>query len=173
MFFLMFFMRPENMAAAVFPPGACMRRSIPVLTALLLSGCGEEDVKLWGSIDETFSLAWDRHEIKKQGTSLLIEYVRELGDGTEEKPCKLVVETANLEIVPNSDLLAETFTDEIVTLYRVAGSGGEFPGIAGGTLHFDDYAFFQGGLISGNFTVLFENGRNLFGNFSAIVEEIE
>ena len=152
-----------------------MRRSILAITvsAALLSGCGEPDVDLWGSIDETFSLEFDRHEIKKQGTALLIEYIKEIGNGAEEKPCKLVVETANLLIVPNSDLQRESFLDGIVSLERIAAVGGDYPPVNGGTLHFEDYEFFDGRLISGNFTVLFENGRNLFGNFYDEVEEIE
>jgi len=152
-----------------------MRRSILAIatSAALLSGCGEPDVALWGSVDETFDLTFDRHEIKKQGTALLIEYIRELDHGAEEKPCKVVVETANLLIVPNSDLQADAFEEGIVTLERVAAVGGEYPPITGGTLHFEDYQFLDGAIISGNFTVLFENGRNLFGNFYAEVEEIE
>lgn len=152
-----------------------MRRSVLLIatSAVLLNGCGEPDVDLWGSIDETFKLDFDRHEIKKQGTALLIEYIKELGNGAEEKPCKVVIDTANLLIVPNSDLKADAFEEGIITLERIAGVGGDYPPITGGTLHFDEYEFVNGGLISGNFTILFENGRNLFGNFYAEVEEIE
>jgi hypothetical protein len=152
-----------------------MFRSIVVLafSSLVLSACGEADVALWGSIDETFSLEFDRHEVKKQGTALLIEYIKVDKHGGEEKPCKLVVETANLLIVPNSDLKAEAFEDGIVQIERIALGGAEYPPITGGTLHFDDYQFVNGAIISGNFTILFENGRNLFGNFYAEVEEIE
>jgi hypothetical protein len=152
-----------------------MRRSLVAIavSAALATACGEPDVDLWGSIDETFNLEFDRHEIKKQGTALLIEYIKELSEEAEEKPAKLVVQTANLLIVPNSDLQREAFLDGIVTLERVAVAGGDFPPISGGTLHFDDYQFVAGGLISGSFTTLFENGRNLSGNFMAEVEEIE
>jgi hypothetical protein len=143
------------------------------VAAFGLGACGEKDVDLWGSIDETFSLEFTDHEINKQGTALLIEYIKEDENGGVEKPCRLVVETANLLIVPNSDLDASAFEEGIVQIERVAIGGAEYPPITGGTLHFDDYQFVAGATISGNFTILFENGRNLFGNFNAIVEEIE
>lgn len=150
-----------------------MRRSLPAIAVVLLSGCGEPDVDLWGSIDETFSLEFDRHEIKKQETALLVEYIKELGGGAEEKPAKLVVNTANLLIEPNSELKADAFEEGIVTLERVAAVGGDYPPITGGTVFFEEYQFVDGGLVSGTFTILFENGRNLFGNFNDLVEEIE
>jgi hypothetical protein len=151
--------------------GLDMRLSaIGLVFAGLSIGCGGQNNELWGSIDATLSLEFTKVDLIKQGVALRIEYIKELGEG-EEVACKVVVDTANLQIVPNSDLKNEAFEKGIVTLDRTAA--GEFPPISSGLLHFDDYEFKRKGALSGGFTILFENGRNLFGDFEGKLKEIE
>jgi hypothetical protein len=143
-----------------------------IAPALLLVGCGEADNDLWGSIDESFPLSFDRVDIIKQDPSLRVEYIKEIHGG-EAKHCKLVVNTQNLEIEDNTELGDEEFADGIATIERVAPTGGDFPPVEGGTVHFIDWNFEAKGHMDGEFTVLFENGRNLFGNFDGKVTEID
>ena len=148
-----------------------MVRVFCVLMLVGLTACGEAANDLWGSIDESFPLNFDRVDILKQNLALRIEYIKKIHGG-EDKVCKVVVNTNNLNIKDNSELKGDAFADEIVTVERVAATGGDYPPITGGNLRFDVYEFKTGGKIDGDFTVNFQNGRNLFGNFDGKVKEI-
>ncbi len=140
---------------------------------LLLAGvtaCGDGDNALWGSMDELYALDFERVDIVKQLATLRIEYVKPIKGSDPELPCKLAVNTANLKITDNSDLKTDAFTDKIVTIERVARAG-EFPPLESGTVHFGTFEFERGGMVNGEFSILFENGRTLFGNFNGAVEE--
>jgi hypothetical protein len=150
-----------------------MRSLVFPLTALLTSvACGEADNDLWGAIDESFPLSFDRVDVIKQGLSLRVEYVKELHGG-EVKHCKLVVNTESLEIEDNTELGDEYFADGTVVVQRVAPTGGDFPPVENGTVHLIDWNFKAKGRIDGEFSVLFTNGRPLFGNFDGKVTEID
>ena len=142
-----------------------MRRKLLLLVCLPLglAACGNAPNDLWGSIDESFPLTFDRVDLLKQNLDLRIEYIRSL-QGGEDKVCKVTVQTDNLEIKDNSDIADDVFMKR-VTVERIAAVGGPFPPVTGGHMHFDSFAFQNKGRIEGNFTVVFATGRNLFGNF--------
>lgn len=149
-----------------------MRKTILLaLFSISAASCGEAANDLWGSIDESFALDFDKVEILKQELDMRIEYLKELPGG-QEKICKLVIKTANLKITDNSDLKDDAFEKDIVTISRVAPTGGDFPNVQGGTVHFAKYSFVPEGRVDGDFTVLFENGRTLSGNFDSKVKEV-
>ncbi|OGQ78930.1 MAG: hypothetical protein A2289_04075 [Deltaproteobacteria bacterium RIFOXYA12_FULL_58_15] len=143
------------------------------LPATVAMGCGKADNDLWGSIDESFPLNFDRVEIFKQNLALRIEYIKEI-QGGEDKVCKVVVNTGNVKIKNGTSLEEKRFADFTVTFERVAATGGNFPAISGGTIQFDTFEFKEGGTIDGDFSVVFEEvgGRqpNMFGNFDRKVK---
>ena len=139
---------------------------------LELSACGSAPNDLWGSIDESFSLDFDRVDISKQNLDLIIAYIKVLNGDAGEKMCKVTVQTANLNIQSNSDIAEDVFMKR-VTVQRVASVGGEFPLVTGGHMHFATYEFQNGGSMEGDFTVLFKTGRTLFGAFRGTVVEID
>ncbi|MBI3179280.1 MAG: hypothetical protein HYZ27_06435 [Deltaproteobacteria bacterium] len=140
------------------------------LIAISLAGCGHAPNDLWGSLGESFPLEFDRVDILKQDAALRIEYIKDVPGG-EEWVCKVVVDTTNLTIGNNSEIQDELFLER-VTVERVATTGGDFPELAGGSIKFEEYDFEIGGRIDGEVTALFENGRNLFGNFDGHVKEV-
>lgn len=140
------------------------------LAAFVTAGCGQAPNDLWGSIEESFPLDFDRTEILRQNMALRIEYLKDLHGGTI-KVVKVTLDTETLTIGKNSDLRDEIFASH-VTLERVASTQSEFPPIDGGQLHFDKYKFEEGGRIDGDFTIVFENGRNLMGTFDGNVKII-
>ncbi|MFC1611839.1 hypothetical protein ACFL6C_12825 [Myxococcota bacterium] len=146
-------------------------RTSVALALLGIGACGQAPNDLWGSIEESFPLAFDRVDLLKQNLALRIEYIKELHGG-EDKICKVVVNTGDAKIKDDTELKDKSFEEETVTVERVAATGGNFPAIDGGTITFDTFRFKDGGKIDGDFTVLFDNGRNLFGNFEGMVEEI-
>ncbi|MBI5510547.1 MAG: hypothetical protein HY903_17460 [Deltaproteobacteria bacterium] len=139
---------------------------IPLL--LTLGACGDPPNDLWGSIDESYALDFDRVDIRKQNLDLLIEYVKALHGG-EDKVCKVTVETENLNIGASSDITDDVFKQK-VTVERIAAVGGLFPAVTGGQMHFDEFDFKADGTVQGDFTVIFETGRNLFGTFKGKVQ---
>ncbi len=141
-----------------------------IIALVGLAACGKPDNDLWGSLDQSFSLEFDRVDIVKQGFDLRIEYLRDIGEGTE-KVCKVVLETENMKISGDSDIEDEVFMQR-VTVEREAADGIAYPEVTGGQLHFDSYSFKAGGTMDGDFTAVFKNGLNLFGNFKKRVREI-
>ena len=146
-------------------------RSISLLVLVFAVGCGQASNDLWGSIDESFPLAFDRVEIRKQALALIIEYIKELHGGID-KVCKIVVNTGDADIESGTELEDEYFADDTVTVERIAATGGDFPAVKNGVIEFEKYEFEEDGKIDGNFTVQFDNGRNLLGNFDGRVQVI-
>ncbi len=169
-----------------------MRR--PVSHALLLLSvagvsvaCGGGDNDLSGSISESFSLDFDRVEVRYLVTTeeLTIQYLKDLGN-TTTKPVKVVVDADNLALGEDTRVAGETFLERVV-IQREAESGGDFPAVTGGTVVFDrininvreiteerngeEFTFFtepEGDIeVRGEFDAVFENGRTLFGDFSS------
>jgi hypothetical protein len=141
-----------------------------VLAVLVLTtGCGDKN-SLSGSIQRIFSLEFDRVAILWQEPSLSIQYLDDVPEGTY-KVVNLILDTENLTISDNSDVLDETFLDR-VTLKRVTQTEAEFPVISGGLLHFDKYSTDHGKTVSGNFHIQFDNGLNLAGTFEAKVKHV-
>src|SRR5213594_501021 len=106
------------------------------LTFLLLPACGHAPNDLWGSIGESFPLAFDRVDVIKQDLALRIEYLKDVPGGTSWV-CKLVLDTTNLTIGDNTDIQGDLFLER-VTVTRVSNTGGPFPAVSGGRLHFDN-----------------------------------
>ena len=143
--------------------------SVLILTAFMAAGCGQAPNDLWGSIDESFPLAFDQVEIRKQNLALIIEYIKELHGGID-KVTKIVVNTGDADIPKLKELEDEYFANDTVTVERVAATGGDFPPVVSGEIKFDKYNFEEDGKIDGSFTVQFDNGRNLLGNFDGRVK---
>jgi hypothetical protein len=143
---------------------------LAVLT-LGLAACGDAPNDLWGSIDESFPLDFDRVDILKQNLALRIEYIKALHGG-EDKVCKVTFETENLSIKANSALTEDVFTAR-VTVERIAAVGGPLPPTTGGHMHFDAFDFKGGGRVEGDLSVIFETGRNLFGTFRGDVQIVD
>jgi hypothetical protein len=97
----------------------------------LLVGCGGEGNSLRGSIDQSFSLEFDEVRIRKQGTDLLIEYLKNVGP-TPAKVCKIIIQTENLTgLKSNSRIEGEQFI-EYVSIQREAQTQGDFPALQSG-----------------------------------------
>ena len=142
------------------------RLLVALLPALLLTtACGSGDT-LDGSIGDTFSLDFDSVDIKKQDEYLLVEYRK-----GADRVCKVLVDTTDLGLKDGSKVSGEDFLDS-VQISRVDASGQNFPDVDSGELELDDYEFKKGGKVSGEFSVVFENGRTLDGEFSGDVEEV-
>ncbi len=143
-----------------------MRLALLVLTALAACGGGNS---LEGSIEESFALDFDRVRIRKQDQALLVEYLHDVAKGTE-KVCQVVVDTSGLELGDDTTIEGSVFHNR-VEVNRVA-SGGDFPEVEDGELHFDTYQFEDGGEMQGDFDVVFVGGRTLHGEFEGEVEEV-
>jgi hypothetical protein len=135
-----------------------------------LLACGQAPNDLWGSIDESFPLDFDRVEILKQNLALRIEYLKDVHGGTN-KICKLTIDTDNIDISDGTELRDDVF-DRHVTLERVSSTQSSWPPLDGGKLKFQDYNFEEDGHMDGEFTVVFDNGRNLSGTFDGKVKII-
>ncbi len=143
-----------------------------VLSLLLLcAACGGPDNSLEGSIGESFSLDFDRVGIYQQDSVLRIEYQRDIA-GSTHKVCKIVVETAGLDLGDDSEIKGDLFLER-VSVQRIGTAGGnEFPPVTAGKITFEAYAFEAGGEIDGDFECAFDNGRTLAGNFKGDVEVV-
>jgi hypothetical protein len=141
-----------------------------VLTLLCSQACAEQNNKLFGSIGELYPLDFNEVRVRKQQTDLVLDYINEV-DRTVEKPCRLVIETAELDIKPNVQIADELFTPS-VHLSRVMVAGESFPDIQRGELEFETYEFKGGGRVDGQFFINFVNGRDLYGTFGADVVEV-
>lgn len=146
-----------------------MQLSVYALLAMLVA-CGGPGNELSGSIGESFSLDFDYARIYKQDLNLRIEYLKKLSGG-DGKVAKVVVDTRDLIIDSGAVIRGETF-NEYVTVERVMSTGGDFPPMKSGSIRFEDWNFKNGGKVSGEFDILFENGRTLSGNFENKVQEI-
>jgi hypothetical protein len=145
------------------------RPAFVVALAATLMSCGQAPNDLWGSIDESFPLLFDRVNILKQNLALRIEYIQDLHGG-QNKVCKIVVDTSKRTIKDGTKLHDKAFREEVITVERVAATGGDFPPVVGGSIKFHTYRFKEKGRIDGEFTTLFSNGRNLLGNFDSRVQ---
>jgi len=138
-----------------------------LLAAYLLGGCGAAS-SLDGSVGDSVALDFDRVRIRSQGSTLLIEYLRDIAGGSD-KVCKMTVVTDDLGVAADTYLEDDTFLER-VSLSRVVASADQFPGVSGGSLHFVDFGLDPAGAISGEFHALFDNGRTLTGAFSGELE---
>lgn len=140
------------------------------LTALVLlaAACGGPGNSLEGSIGESFSLDYDTARIRRQDLQLLIEYLR---DRDEAMIAKVVVDTERLPLDSGAVVKGAVFL-QYVTVMRDEGRGNVFPDPKSGEIRFESYHFTQGGTVSGQFDVLFTNGRTLHGNFENQVQVV-
>ena len=147
------------------------------LVVLGVAGCGD-GTGLGGSIGESFSLGYDRVQLRKQGESLLIEYIEEAAR-SNEKVCKVVVDTGGLGLGGGSKLEGDLFREH-VAVQRVAYTGGDFPPVTEGRIELGELDFVAGGRVSGSFDVIFElpsigeqtEERSLYGSFSGDLVEV-
>lgn len=139
---------------------------VAMLVASLLSACGGDE--LWGSIEETHALKFEYARALRQDTGITIEYVLSLGDDVEWI-CKLAFARDDDRFVPGVRVEGAAFL-ESVAVERVADD--DFPPIENGYLQLDSFDDVQGGLMSGEFRVLFVNGRSLAGVFTQRLQTI-
>jgi len=146
-------------------------RLIAVLMAVGITACGAKN-SLEGSIDESYSLEFDRVQIRRQNRDLLIEYLKDITGGTQ-KILKIVVETEDLQIdngvsVSDDDFREFVFFDRVLSSTR-----DQFPPVANGEIKFNQWQFVQDGRIDGHFSVIFDTGRNMRGNFDALIDVVD
>ena len=139
-------------------------RSVLLATCALAAACGGPENKLEGSIGESYSLAFQRVAIRQQGDYLLIEYQRDAAGGTE-KVCKVVLDTRGATLKADSSVTGDDFLAR-VTVSRVALTGGDFPAVERGSLHFDKLVLQDRGPAEGSFDVVFVGGYSLHGEFA-------
>jgi hypothetical protein len=133
--------------------------------AVLATACGGYGNRLEGSISQSFSLDFNKDDIRKQDASLIVEYTKTSG-ATVDKVAKMVFDTSNLNgLGKNSKVNGQLFKDRVV-VQREAATGGDFPAIESGELDFGDFQFKDGGHMSGSFNVGFQNGFTLYGEFN-------
>ncbi len=147
-----------------------MRLAIACTLLFALASCGGPGNSLEGSIGASFSLDFDRTRIRRQDLALIIEYLKDYSGGTT-KVAKVVLDTENLPMRGGAVVKGDVFVDR-VQVSRVATSGGDFPPLKSGSIRFEDWEFSDGGRVSGEFDVLFTNGRTLHGNFENTVEVV-
>jgi len=158
--------------------GTRVRSTLATLAALALLGgagrgtvgCGGGSNELSGSIGESFNLGFDRVSVRKQAEALIVEYQKDVS-GVVHKVCKLVVDTHALALGSGTRLSGDVFASH-VQLSRITASGGDFPAVKSGQIQFDAYDFKAKGQVDGGFSVVFDNGRTLQGNFSGQIEEV-
>jgi hypothetical protein len=135
---------------------------------LLAAACGGPGNSLEGSIGESFSLDFDRAEIRRQDLQLIIEYIKE---PAQTRVCKVVVDTERLPLDGGAVVKGPVFL-QFVTVSRIATVGGDFPDVKSGEIRFEQFNFTQDGKVSGQFDVLFTTGRTLHGNFENAVQVV-
>ncbi len=148
----------------------CARLLLLLALAPGAAACTEKVAKLHGSIGELYPLDFNEVRLRKQETDLVIDYLREV-DRTVEKPCRLVVETAELNLSPPVEVTGANFAAS-VHLGRVMVNGETFPAIDQGELELRAFDFRGGGKVDGEFFVMFAGGRDLYGTFSGEVQEV-
>jgi len=162
--------RPRRVALAI---------SLALASGAGLAGCGPGN-SLTGSIGEGYSLDFDRVQIRLQDETLLIEYLQWLPQGGANKVAKVVVEGWRLRSAPAAPLpwgpgfsLGDDAFLEVVTVERIALSGGPFPPVEAGSFTFASLQAAADGSASGSFNVLFANGRSLGGAFEGSIDEVD
>ena len=153
--------------------------ALGALTAL--AGCGSPH-SLGGSIGEAYDLSYDYIQIRKVGTSLVVEYIQELGGG-EDKVLKLTVEGHLLRSPDGTRILLDSglkiegdLFHQVVRIERVSGQGTrEWPDVEVGKVHLGGMEFESDpvGSASGSFELLFVNGRTLSGTFAGRIEVVD
>ena len=147
-----------------------MRRESKLFVALIamsvLTACRGDE--LWGSIDETHTLEFEYARAFRQETGITIEYVLSLGDDVEWI-CKIAFKRDEQRFYPGVRVEGAAFLQSIV-VERVAED--DFPPIENGYLQLDSFADQQGGMLTGEFRVLFVNGRSLAGVFAQKLQTI-
>lgn len=141
-------------------------------TQFVLTACGDAN-ELSGSIEESFSLEFDRVEIRfvVPTEELEIQYLKDVGNSVS-KVVKVVVDTTDLPLGNDSRISGDLF-DEKVVIQREAESGSDFPDVNGGSITFDKVGFDNNDLVEGEFDAVFVNGRTLFGKFKKKLDLID
>jgi len=135
-----------------------------VALALGAAGCGGGD-KLEGSVGNSLNLDFDHVNIALQnGQYLIVEYVSASGECVAE----LTVDTfiPGCEITPDQELDFGT----CAFLDRTTLDSTEFAPVTMGMVTLFQYGS-VGDRISGTFSVLFDNGLGLTGDFGGTLEE--
>lgn len=142
-------------------------RTLCFLLAVLATACGDPANTLTGSISELLALEFDSVRIRKQGDTLLIEYL----EGEQSVICKVALDTSGLPLRDGAIINGDLFLQRVV-IQRAAETSTEFPPVTGGQIKFERYQFQNGGTMDGEFDALFNNGRTLFGTFEETVREV-
>lgn len=146
--------------------------ALPVaLFAALAAGCPEAPNSLDGSISESFSLEFDRTEMRRfGGVTLQLDYLRDIeGASIPDVVCKIVFDTPEGGVVAGEaiDIVAN---DGIIE--RIAVGGEDYPELELANITFD-VGGNEPGPAAGSFVSTFENGKTLNGNFDTELEDVD
>ena len=160
-----------------------MRKSAYIFSAALafaLAGCGDDgetscnggggDNRLEGSYCEQVEMVFTEARLRKQGTFLLIEYVRPIGTGLE-KTLIVTLDTDGLMIVPGErlDFLASGGTARRVLTDATVNLTPELDPTS--TIQLDTWTGDVGSPIAGRVDLSFASGRKLSAVFSGTLVE--
>jgi len=140
--------------------------------ALGLGACSSESNRLYGSMDQVYSLGFDRVQIFRIASQVSIEYQKLSGQNIQAKVAKLTVEVGDLANMAGNDVDLTELVAGLPrgTMQRVeASSTTDFP-LQTGTVHFNQEPT-AGTDLGGSFhtTLSDPKGRTLNGDFQAQV----
>lgn len=127
-----------------------------------LPACGEENT-LTGSIDQLLSLDFEKVEISKDQSVLVVDYLKSK-DGLEEIVARVTLETEGLKLKNGMSVRGDDFMSR-VRLQRATRDNAQFPQIESGKLDLDEIEFKSGGNVRGEFNASFVDGKLLLGTF--------
>ena len=145
-----------------------------LIAALVCCSCGPQNY-LDGSIEEHFTLNFDRVDLFSTDDELAIVYVRGAPqrDPTnigEEQVARIVIDLAELDVGMRTAIRDETFVNH-VHINRLVVANESFPPARTGEMHLEKITLEAGGFIKGEFDAVFVNGRVLLGAFEGTVSE--
>ena len=136
--------------------------------------CAQEDGKLRGSIEQRFSLAFDKVEvINFPGLGMQILYTAEIPNSNQRaKIFDLFVDTSGPATIGEGipiDLVNNTLLSRFNLVENQAGDlvddGLDFPAIDSGLLEFQTFSLLEGDQVTGTIDIVFFNGDTLLADF--------
>lgn len=134
-----------------------------VFLSAFANACGPDNT-LEGSISEELPLQFDDVRIIAQPDAVRIEYIRTIGD-LVFKVCRVSVDRDIL--VSGFNFIADDEFLRHVSIDRAVNVNETFPRVDSGFLELQDVDLDLDSELSGEFGVLFTNGRTLGGQFRA------
>ena len=127
------------------------------------AGCNPNSLD--GSIKDKFPLDFQKVEVIQQVANpnlyLAIQY-----DNGAEKPCKLTLNVAGLNLKSNSTISGPQFLNTAV-FKRIANDPNDYSTLLSGSITFSSYSTTLGSTVAGQFSAVFLDSFDIIGNFSA------